>query len=104
MIAKIKVSLIEFLLFAERESLAGPDYAPVSGWQKWGAQPGSVYAGGERVRVNKPRIRKEGKEVSLPIYCSAGACVILYLIFRRRSACSRKDAAIYSQFNSCDIP
>src|SRR5690606_19817221 len=36
MVAKIKVTLVEFLLFSERESLAGPDYAPVSGWQKWG--------------------------------------------------------------------
>ncbi len=68
MIAKIKATLIEFLLFAERETLAGPDYAPVSGWQKWGTQPGSVYAGGERVKVNKPRLRKNQKEVSLSIY------------------------------------
>ena len=43
MIAKIKVTLIEFLLFAERETLAGPDYAPISGWQKWGTQSGSIY-------------------------------------------------------------
>ena len=71
-IAKIKVSLIEFLLFAERESLAGPDYAPVPGWQKWGVQRGSVYAGGERVKVNKSRLRKEGKEITLPIYESLG--------------------------------
>lgn len=68
MIAKIKVTLIEFLLFAERETLAGPDYAPLSGWQKWGTQSGSVYAGGERVKVNKPRLRKDRKEVSLSVY------------------------------------
>ncbi len=67
-IAKIKVTLIEFLLFAERETLAGADYAPVSGWQKWGTQSGSVYAGGERVKVNKPRLRKDHKEVSLSVY------------------------------------
>lgn len=68
MIAKIKVTLIEFLLFAERETLAGPDYAPVPGWQKWGTQSGSVYAGGERIKVNKPRLRKDRKEVSLSVY------------------------------------
>lgn len=68
MIAKIKVTLIEFLLFAEREALAGPDYAPVSGWQKWGTQSGSVYAGGERIKVNKPRLRKDRKEVPLSVY------------------------------------
>ncbi len=72
MVAKIKVTLIEFLLFAEREALAGVDYAPVPGWQKWGAQSGSVYAGGERLKVNKPRLRKEGKEMSLSIYESLG--------------------------------
>lgn len=72
MIAKIKGTLVEFLLFAERETLAGPDYAPLPGWQKWGAQPGSVYAGGERIRVNKPRLRKEGKEVPLSVYESLG--------------------------------
>lgn len=68
MISKIKVTLIEFLLFAEREALAGSDYAPIPGWQKWGAQQGSVYAGGERVKVNKPRLRKEGKEMPLSVY------------------------------------
>lgn len=68
MVAKIKVTLIEFLLFAERESLAGPDYAPIFGWQKWGAQSGSVYAGGERIKVNKPRLRKGGQEVPLSVY------------------------------------
>jgi len=72
MIAKIKVTLVEFLLFAERETFAGPDYAPVSGWQKWGTQSGSVYAGGERIRINKPRLRREGKEVSLSVYAALG--------------------------------
>lgn len=72
MIAKIKITLVEFLLFAERESLAGPDYAPISGWQKWGAQPGSVYAGGKRIKIKKPRLRKEGREMSLSVYESLG--------------------------------
>jgi putative transposase len=71
-VAKIKVTLVEFLLCAERETLAGPDYAPILGWQKWGAQQGSVYAGGERIKVNKPRLRKEGKEVPLSVYQALG--------------------------------
>jgi putative transposase len=72
MVAKIKVTLIEFLLFAEREAFAGPDYSPVPGWQKWGTQSGSVYAGGERIKVNKPRLRRQGKEVPLSVYEALG--------------------------------
>lgn len=65
---KIKLILVQFLLFAERESLAGPDYSPLPGWQKWGYEQGSVYAGGERLKVKKPRLRKERKEVNLSTY------------------------------------
>ena len=53
---------------SERELLAGPKYAPRADWKKWGAQKGSVYVGGERVRVNKPRLRTNGQEVPLSIY------------------------------------
>lgn len=72
MVAKIKVTLVQFLLFAERESLAGPDYAPVPGWQKWGTQQGSVYAGSERIKIDKPRLRKGKKEVTLSVYEALG--------------------------------
>lgn len=67
-VSRIKMTIIHFLLFSERESLAGQDYSPNPGWQKWGCQAGSVYVGGEKVKVHKPRLRKEGKEVSLPVY------------------------------------
>ena len=67
-IAHIKMILIQFLLFSERELLAGPDYAPIPGWKKWGCQSGSVYVGGEKVKISKPRLRKEGKEVHLSVY------------------------------------
>jgi transposase-like protein len=71
-VAKIKLTLVEFLLFAEREALAGPDYAPIAGWQKWGTQTGSVYAGGQKLNVNKPRLRKDGKEKTLSVYEALG--------------------------------
>jgi hypothetical protein len=32
-LGRIKMVLIEFLLFSKRETLAGPDYAPNPGWQ-----------------------------------------------------------------------
>lgn len=66
--ASLKVVLVEFLLTSERELLAGPKYAPKPKWKKWGAQRGSVYVGGERVKVKKPRLRKNGQEVLMPIY------------------------------------
>ena len=46
--------------------------APVPGGQKWGTPPGSGYAGGARVKVNKPRLRKGAKEVPLSVYEALG--------------------------------
>lgn len=66
--ASLKVSLVEFLLSSERELLAGPKYQPRPQWEKWGTQKGSVYVGGERVQVKKPRLRKNGHEVPLSTY------------------------------------
>ena len=68
MMSQIKLIMVECLLSADRESLSGPDYLPIEGWQKWGYQKGSVYVSGERVPVQKPRLRKNGKEKELPIY------------------------------------
>ena len=68
MMSQIKLIMVECLLSADRESLSGPDYLPIEGWQKWGYQRGSVYVSGERVSVQKPRLRKNGKEKELPIY------------------------------------
>jgi putative transposase len=66
--ASLKCHLVEFLLASEQESLAGPKHRPLPGWERWGAQPGSVYVAGERVKVKKPRLRKEGKEALLSVY------------------------------------
>ena len=38
------------------------------GMEKWGYQRGSVYVGGEKVPVQKPRLRRNRKEKELPIY------------------------------------
>jgi hypothetical protein len=61
--------LAEFILYAEREELAGPDYQPrKEGLYKWASQPGSVYLGGQKVVVEKPRLRRGAKEVRLKSY------------------------------------
>ena len=60
--------LAEFILYSEREELAGPDYQPShKGLYKWAAEPGSVFLGGQKVGVERPRLRK-GKEVPLESY------------------------------------
>jgi putative transposase len=66
--ASLKRELVQYLLSSDRELLAGPKYAPKEGFSNWGEQGGSVYVAGERMKVRKPRIRKNGKEVPLPIY------------------------------------
>ncbi len=66
--ATLKSELVHYLLFSERELLAGPKYATREGFSNWGFQEGSVYVAGERLKVKKPRLRNKGKEISLPIY------------------------------------
>jgi transposase-like protein len=59
----------EFILYAEREELAGPDYQPrKEGLYKWASEPGSVYLGGQKVEVERPRLRRGHKEVPLKSY------------------------------------
>ena len=66
--ATLKRHLVEFLLASEQELLSGPKHHPLPGWEKWGSQSGSAYVAGERVRVRKPRLRKDGKEAQLSVY------------------------------------
>ncbi len=66
--ASLKVTLVEFLLSAEREQIAGPLYNPLPGLKKWGSQAGSVYVAGEKIKIEKPRLRKEKQEIPLSIY------------------------------------
>jgi len=60
--------LMEAILYTEREQMAGPEYQPIGGYQKWGAQPGSVYLGDRKVRILHPRLRDDRAEVALPCY------------------------------------
>lgn len=63
--------LAEFILYAEREELAGPDYQPSKeGLYKWASQPGSVLVAGQKVAVERPRLRQGGKEISLKSYAA----------------------------------
>lgn len=61
--------MAEFILYAEREELAGPDYQPAKqGLYKWASEPGSVRIGGQKVTVERPRLRRAGREVPLKSY------------------------------------
>jgi len=61
--------LAEFILYAEREERAGPDYQPrKEGLYKWASEPGSVIIGGQKVSVERPRLRRGEREVSLKSY------------------------------------
>ena len=61
--------LAEFILYAEREERSGPDYQPSrEGLYKWASQPGSVLIGGQKVAVERPRLRRGDKEISLKSY------------------------------------
>jgi transposase-like protein len=61
--------LAQFILYAEREERAGPDYQPRrEGLYKWASEPGSVYVAGQKVTVERPRLRRGDKEVSLKSY------------------------------------
>lgn len=59
----------QFIVFSEREELAGPDYHPSQeGLYKWASQPGSVYLGGQKVSIERPRLRRANQEVQLKSY------------------------------------
>jgi putative transposase len=65
--------LAEFILYAEREERAGPDYQPrKEGLYKWASEPGSVLIGGRKVAVERPRLRRGGREVRLKSYQAMG--------------------------------
>jgi len=60
--------LVESLLYAERDEMAGPEYYPAGSIRKWGAQAGSIYLGDRKVRIVHPRLRDGRAEVVLPCY------------------------------------
>jgi transposase-like protein len=61
--------VVEAIMYIEREEIAGPDYQPTNpGIYKWASQPGSVYIGEEKIKVNRPRLRSKEEEIPLKSY------------------------------------
>lgn len=61
--------MVEAIMYIEREEIAGPDYQPINpGIYKWASQPGSVYIGEEKIKVNHPRLRSKSEEIPLKSY------------------------------------
>lgn len=66
---KVGRMLAESFLYMEREEMAGPDYHPTdSSVKKWASQPGSVFVGGHKVRLERPRLRGPEGEMGLKSY------------------------------------
>lgn len=60
--------LVEAILLMDRESIAGPDYAPTADIYKWAHQAGSVFVGDHKLKISKPRLRGPQGEITLPSY------------------------------------
>lgn len=61
--------LAEAIMYMDRETVAGPDYVPKdSSVKKWASQPGSVFVGDQKVRVERPRLRGPKGEIALESY------------------------------------
>lgn len=60
--------MAESIMYMEREELSGPDHRPKSGTlRKWASEPGSVYIGDQKVRVQRPRIRDTDLNAEIPL-------------------------------------
>jgi transposase-like protein len=61
--------VVEAIMYMEREEVAGPDYRPYrSEVLKWASQPGSVFIGDRKVKVEHPRLRGPQGEMGLRTY------------------------------------
>jgi transposase-like protein len=61
--------LVEVMMQAQRVQMTGMEYQPAEvGVKKWGWQPGSVYVGPQKLKVEHPRMRGEEGEILLPVY------------------------------------
>lgn len=61
--------MAETIMYIEREEMAGPDYQPFSSdIQKWASQPGSVYIGDQKIKLEHPRLRGPEGEIALKSY------------------------------------
>ena len=62
-------TVIEGILYMEREELSGPDYHPSNpDIKKWASQGGAVYMGDQKTRVERPRLRGPDGEMMLSSY------------------------------------
>jgi putative transposase len=55
-------------LESEVEALCGRRHSQGTGAQRWGTQAGSIILGNQRVSIEKPRVRQDGREVPLTSY------------------------------------
>jgi len=61
--------MAETIMYIDREEIAGPDYHPYDPEiQKWASQPGSVYIGEQKIKVEHPRLRGREGEIGLKSY------------------------------------
>ncbi len=61
--------MAETIFYMEREEIAGRDYEPIdSSIRKWASQNGSVFIGGQKIKVSRPRLRGPGGEMRLKSY------------------------------------
>src|SRR3989337_966456 len=59
----------EAVMYMEREEIAGPDYRPYrSEVLKWASQPGSVFIGDRKAKLEHPRLRGVEGEMELRTY------------------------------------
>jgi putative transposase len=59
----------EAIMYMEREEVAGPDYRPYnSEVRKWASQPGSIFVGDRKLRIEHPRLRGPRGEMELKTY------------------------------------
>lgn len=63
---------VDELLEQDRVQLCGPAHGkgPAGAPVRWGHTEGRLVMGGQRVTVNKPRVRHEGQEVTLPSWAA----------------------------------
>ena len=65
------LQILSAILQDEVRQRVGPPYRPdpASGARRWGSQPGYVVFGGQKIGIERPRVRtQEGQEVELENY------------------------------------
>lgn len=66
---QLGVMLIESILQIEREEMTGASHYPTEPcFYKWGHQGGSVFIGDQKEKIRKPRMTRNGTEVTSPAY------------------------------------